>query len=157
LLLSSELFLEFPFQLKFFLVELSVQVGKTFIDVFKLLLFESGELVSCLIEQFAVLLVQAASIQNHFLQVKHILLQTCCHVFNLDQLVPVMFVKDTPSAYRVGASFTKVLYFLLQMSGTASEHSATWTFIIAHKLGLSVFLGRDLHNLYQLLIFEKLF
>ena len=68
-----------------------------------------------------------------------------------------MFVKDTPSAYRVGASFTKVLYFLLQMSGTASEHSATRTFIIAHKLGLSVFLGRDLHNLYQLLIFEKLF
>ncbi len=43
------------------------------------------------------------------------------------------------------------------MPGTASEHSAARTIIFAHELGLSVLLGSDLHDLDQLLIFEKLF
>lgn len=121
MLFRPKLLVELLLELHFFLVKLSVQVCKTFIDVFELLLFQPGKFVSRLVQQFAVLLVESACVEDHLLEIQHVLLQTSCHVFNLDELMAIMFIKDAASANCVATCLAKVLNPFVNVPDTARE------------------------------------
>jgi len=67
-----------------------------------------------------------------------------------------MLVEDAPCADCVRASLTKILDLFLKMPRATSEHGATWSLLIAYELRVSVLLIRQLHDLDQLLVLEKL-
>lgn len=58
------------------------------------------------------------SVDQHFLEVKHVLLQAARHVLDLDQIMPVVLVKHALYAHRVRALLAKVLYHFVKMSRT---------------------------------------
>lgn len=102
------------------------------------------------------------------MEVEHILLETGGHVFNLNQLVAIVFVEDASGANRIRARFAKVLHLLVDVSRARCEHGPPLAHqadpVVAQKLRVvadrvlvlgSQMLGM-LHYLQQLLVLVKL-
>jgi hypothetical protein len=64
-----------------------------------------------------IFIVKTVSIDEHFLQVQHVLLQTVRHLLNLDELVAVVLVEHALHANGHTALFAKILDGFVGMAG----------------------------------------
>lgn len=94
LFLLLEPLLELVLDLLLLLLELLLQVEEAFVDVLHLLVLEPLKLFLDLLQKLTVFVIQALSVEDHLLEVKHVLLERGRHLFDLDKLVPVVLIKD---------------------------------------------------------------
>lgn len=100
LFLLLETLLELILYLLFLIFKLLLQVEEALVNILHLLKFQPLQLLLHLLEQLTVLVIKSLRIENHLLQIKHVLLETARHLLDLYQLMPVVLIEDALHAHR---------------------------------------------------------
>ena len=95
-------------------------------------------------------------IDKHFLQVKHILLQTIRHLLNLDELMAVVFVEHALHANCNTALFAKILDGFVRVAGAKNICLSTFYRVGKEKHFRREHVLSSLYNRDNLLVFDKL-